>query len=146
MFSLRPTPSEFLPRLVTTAFVKPRRPRHALQHSELSYQQSKAQTNIDFTAKLYLGTAKRLLDLKCLTINAAIPVFSEEVSRISVFRTPGFLSRSWPAAREEKSEIGQPISTQNNKAWCWSTWAPARPERASFAWRERDWPPCCLEI
>lgn len=58
---------------------------------------------------------------------------------------PRFRSRRGPAAHEARSGARGPISAQNNKAWCWSTWAPARPERGSFAWRERDWPPRCLE-
>ena len=63
-----------------------------------------------------------------------------------VDHAPCFRCRREPAAHEEQSDASEPISAQNNKAWCWSTWAPARPERRSFAWRERDWPPCCLGI
>ena len=44
-------------------------------------------------------------------------------------RAPRFRSRTWPAAHGEQSGAGGPIRAQNNKAWCWSTWAPARRER-----------------
>lgn len=53
-------PSGFLPRPVTTAPRKTRRPRHALQHSALSYDESSAQVNDSCTSKSYQGTAERL--------------------------------------------------------------------------------------
>lgn len=65
-------PPGFLPRPVTTASDKTRRPRHALRHSALSCYESSAQVNDSFTAKLYRGTAERLPVGKGVNVDAGI--------------------------------------------------------------------------
>lgn len=117
-----------------------------IQRSAPSYCESSVRINDSFAAKLHKGTAGRLFCVNASPRRRGYPGVIRGGFALTAVRAPAFPSCSWPAAREEKSDAGQPISAQNNKAWCWSTWAPARPERASFAWRERDWPPCCLEI
>lgn len=147
MFSLRPAPPGFLPRPVTTASDKTRRPHHSLLHSALSALAtvgSRESQHCHYNHHNLCFTAPGAKRGHCVYAYPCV-IRGREVSLMSLV-LPCFRSRCWPAAHEEQSGAGEPISAQNNKAWCWSTWAPARPERCSFAWRERDWPPRCLGI
>lgn len=65
-------PSGFLPRPVTTASDKTRRPCHALRHSAPSYSQSSAHVNDNFTETLYKGTAERLPVWERVAVDAGI--------------------------------------------------------------------------
>lgn len=94
-------PSGFLPRPVTTASDKTRRPCHALQHFALSYFASSAQGNDNFTATLYKGTAERLPVWKRVTVGAGILPWSEAVSCQSLSMLRVFLPAIGPQSMKK---------------------------------------------
>lgn len=106
MFSLRPTPPGFLPRPVTTASDKTRRPCHALQRSALSYYESSGQINDNLSRKLCKGPSGVK---KKVTVDAAILVWSEEVS----CKCPSALRVFLPALGPQRMKKNQTPGSQS---------------------------------